>query len=290
MPKQQKKTLCLENSITEIKDDFDLPKIAASGQCFRVREFDDNMFRFITDSHVLYIRKLSQNTYAVRCEKDSWESVWSDYFDLQKNYCQLRKQIENKNTTAHLTGEAFIRNALQAGCGIRLLHQNAWEMLLTFIISQRKNIPAISKSIEILSAKYGDEIVTPYETVHAFPTPNTLSGVTEEDLRSCRIGYRAAYLMDAIKKVADKTLNLAALTHCSDEELFTELLKVHGVGKKVADCVCLYGYGRTSIAPVDVWIARAIEKEFQGKDPFSAYEDMAGILQQYIFYYMRTCL
>lgn len=263
----------------KIEDDFDLEKIKASGQCFRVRKFDDGTYRFITGGNVIYIRKEENNDYLICCNQNSWENIWMGYFDLSRNYRDIRNRIKG--------GNDFIGKAAYAGAGIRILRQNAWEMLITFIISQRKNIPAISKAVETLSEKYGRKIATAYETLYSFPTPEELSQATEEELRSCGLGYRTAYVMDAAEKVSKKALDLSALSSYSDEEIFTELLKIHGVGKKVANCVCLFGYGRMSRVPVDVWITRAISEEFQGQDPFPDFGDIAGIIQQYVFYYER---
>lgn len=163
-------------------------------------------------------------------------------------------------------------------------------MLVTFIISQRKNIPAISKSVDHIAERYGRPIVTEFETVHAFPTPEELSAASEEDLRGCSLGYRAPYVADAVRLVLSGELDLEAVAKLGDEELFEELKKVHGVGKKVANCICLFAYGRTGLVPVDVWIARAIEQECEGVDPFAAFGDDAGIIQQYVFFYMTQVM
>lgn len=183
--------------------------------------------------------------------------------------------------------DAFVQDAMECGRGLRVLHQDPWEMLVTFIISQRKNIPAISKAVELLAQKYGHVIPGEPEAVKSFPTPEELYRASETELRECGLGYRAAYVRDAARKVFSGELDLNVAAAYEDEKLFQELMKVHGVGKKVADCVCLFGYGRSSRAPVDVWIARAIQEECGGRNPFPAYGEDAGIIQQYIFYYEK---
>lgn len=279
----------MENStIITIEDDLDLGKIAASGQCFRVREFEDKTFRFITGNNVIYMRKLvdeaddtresSVSHYEISCSQDEWERIWEPYFDLARSYADIRRRSAGENQ--------FVDTAMDFGRGIRVLKQDAWEMLVTFIISQRKSIPAISKSVDYIAERYGRPIVTEFETVHAFPTPEELSAANEEDLRGCSLGYRAPYVADAVRLVLSGELDLEAIAKLGDEELFEELQKVHGVGKKVANCICLFAYGRTGLVPVDVWIARAIEQECEGVDPFAAFGDDAGIIQQYVFFYM----
>lgn len=272
----------LEEIVVEIEDDFELDKIASCGQCFRARFFEDGTCRFITGEHVVYMRKLREGRFLVRCGRGAWERVWTEYFDLSRNYRAVRENAMGKN--------AFVDRAAECGRGIRVLRQDPWEMLVTFIISQRKNIPAISKAVEHLARKYGREIATGRESVHAFPTPEALCGASAEELGACGLGYRTAYVRDAAERVRSGALDLRAAGGYGDEELFAELLKVRGVGRKVADCVCLFGYGRTARVPVDVWISRAIEIECGGQSPFKGFGADAGIIQQYVFYYERSCV
>lgn len=276
-------------NVITIEDDFDLSKIAASGQCFRVRQFDDGMYRFITREHVLYIKKVDVDSigkfdrsvrYEVSCSPEEWERIWHPYFDLDRDYAAIRKRSGDKNS--------FIDSAMDFGRGIRVLNQDPWEMLVTFIISQRKNMPAISKSVNLIAERFGSPVETQFEMIYAFPTPEQLTQASDEDLRACSLGYRAPYVADAARCVLSGELDLNAIASFSDEDLFEELQKVHGVGKKVANCICLFAYGRTSLVPVDVWIARAIEDECAGEDPFDAFGKDAGIIQQYVFYYMTS--
>lgn len=272
----------MSGKMIEIQDDFDLEKITSCGQCFRVKKYEDETYRFITEDHVLYIRKLPDNTYWISCSIKEWNQVWTDYFDLSRNYRNLRKIADGRND--------FIEKAMEYGLGLRVLHQKPWEMLITFIISQRKNIPAISKSVEALAKNYGHTITTDFGTVSSFPTPKELSKASIEDLCSCSLGYRAAYVKDAVERVVSGRLDLEKIAEYEDEKLFQELMKVYGVGKKVANCVCLFGYGRSSRVPIDIWISRAIQEEFNGEDPFSAFGEDAGIIQQYVFYYKKNLL
>ena len=283
----------MENStIITIEDDLDLKKIELSGQCFRVREFEDGTFRFITGDNVIYMKRLTDEAdfagengtsrYEVSCSQDEWERIWQPYFDLGRNYAKIRRKSAGESQ--------FVDTAMDFGRGIRVLKQDAWEMLVTFIISQRKNIPAISKSVNLIAERFGKPIVTEYETLYTFPTPQELAAASESDLRDCSLGYRAPYVTDAVRLVLSGELDLSAIDNLDDERLFEELQKVHGVGKKVANCVCLFAYGRTSLVPVDVWIARAIDEECGGEDPFEAFGANAGIIQQYVFFYMTRAL
>lgn len=265
--------------LVEIRDDFDLEKIAQSGQCFRVKKFENEVYRFISGDDVLYIQEAGNHQFSVSCGLDEWNSIWSPYFDLGRCYNEIFNQECGKHP--------FIHEAMVYGRGLRILHQNPWETLVTFIISQRKNIPAISKSVELLAMRYGRLMETERESLYSFPSPYELERVSEEELLLCRLGYRAQYVLDAIHQVVTGNLDLSVLFSYHDEQLVQELQKIHGVGKKVANCVALFAYGRTACVPIDVWISRAIENDCEGKSPFSLFKENAGIIQQYVFYYMK---
>lgn len=266
--------------ILKITDNFDLQKIADSGQCFRVKAFPDGTYRFITGSHVLYITYLEQNTYEISCSKSEWQSFWHSYFDLGRSYRKLRGQIPDT--------DSYMKKAAAGGAGLRILRQEPWEMLITFIISQQKTIPSIKSAVEKLAEVYGAPVKTDYETVHLFPSPKQMSPATMEELSQFRLGYRTSYILDAIDKVKSGLIDLDKISAYDDMQLFTALKSVRGVGDKVANCIALFSYGRTSLAPVDTWIKKVIEKEYQGISPFPGYGDTAGIMQQYMFYYAQT--
>ena len=264
-----------------IKDDFDLEKIIDSGQCFRGKCLEDGSYRFISGESVIYLRPEDREAgvYTVSCDRESWETTWFPFFDLERCYSEIAVLESGKHE--------FVDQAIAHGRGVRLLRQDPWEMLLTFIISQRKSIPAIIKSVEALSEKYGHDIVTEQERLKAFPSPEEMKEATAEELAACGLGYRVKYILDAIQKVNSGELNLKAIAKLPDDVLLEKLQAVMGVGIKVANCIALFAYGRTACVPVDVWIFRAIEKECGGVSPFSLYGENAGIIQQYIFYYER---
>lgn len=264
----------------EILDDFDLEKTASCGQCFRAKTVDGGLFRFVSGDHVVYIKELGDHQFSVSCTENEWKETWSRYFDLERSYKNLYYEERDKHD--------FVRMAMDCGRGIRILRQDPWEMLVTFILSQRKSIPAISKAVEALSEKYGHPIETDHEVIYSFPTAVEMADATVDGLQKCGLGYRVPYIYDAVQRVNSGTLNLKTLADYNDEELFQELQTVQGVGKKVANCICLFGYGRFGRVPVDVWIARAVEEDCCGEDPFLLFGNNAGIIQQYVFYYMKN--
>ena len=158
-------------------------------------------------------------------------------------------------------------------------------MIITFIISQQKTIPSIKSCVEELSQRYGTLLTGEREKIYAFPTAVQLEKATEEELRECKLGYRAPYIVDAAEKISSGSIDLDDLYHRSDKKTFETLKMISGVGDKVSNCICLFAYGRTRLAPVDTWIKKVIDQEYKGKNPFPRYKNAAGIMQQYIFFY-----
>ncbi|MBR1421385.1 MAG: hypothetical protein IJ575_10090 [Selenomonadaceae bacterium] len=278
----------------KITDDFDLDKIIESGQCFRPRKIQDR-YRFITKNHVLYIRQI-EDEYEISCSAEEWNQIWLKYFDLETNYSSLRYKINRK------ARNEFINQAVEFGKGIRILRQDPLETLISFIISQRKSIPAIRSSVEKICDRFGTEIETEFESsVHLFPTIDQISQAAEEDLKSMALGYRVPYIIDAIQKLtreiedeSEKTdlekifpIDLEKLNDFSNEKLLETLQRIHGVGKKIANCVALYSYHRLNCVPIDVWIERAMLEDLEGMNLKRAFGDFSGLVQQYVYFYKR---
>lgn len=264
----------------DIHDDMDLEKIAESGQCFRMKETSPGTWRVLSRDQMLFIRKVEGPRFQVSCSESEWDTIWYPYFDLDRNYSAIREKYKGRNE--------FTDRCMDAGRGLRILRADPFEMLITFIISQRKNIPAISASVEKICKRYGHMIGRDEDQdIYSFPTAEEMTRADEKGLSECSLGYRTPYILDAVSRVSDGRLNFEKMRKLDDRQLFDTLCTVKGVGVKVANCVELFGYARTSRAPVDVWIQRAIDQHYGGVNPFSEYGDEAGIIQQYIFYAMR---
>lgn len=269
------------NAMTTINNpDFDIQKIADSGQCFRLRRGVYGGYTLLAHDRVLRIRQTQEGCF-LDCDQAEYDSLWRGYFDMDTDYAAIRAEADPE--------DAFLQRACAYGQGIRMLRQDPWEMLVSFIISQRKNIPAIQYCIEALCSRYGDLLEDTEEGHFAsFPSARRLAALDEESFLACSLGYRAKYLLAAARMVASGALNLEAIAVLPDEALFSALLAVPGVGEKVANCVMLFGYHRLSRFPRDVWINRVEEREYGGAFPLERYPDLAGALQQYVFYYARS--
>jgi N-glycosylase/DNA lyase len=254
---------------------FDLQQIADSGQCFRMTKLENNRYQVLAGNHLLYVQQ-EKDYFTFDCTSEEFESFWKSYFDLDTDYSIYINAIPPE--------DSFLQMAVTAGGGIRILRQDKWEMLITFLLSQRKNIPAIKKSVEALCRLCG----TPIQNgLYAFPTPEQLAACSIEELERCSLGYRAKYIYRAAATVAADPACLERCAAFKDEELSQFLLSFYGVGVKVSNCVMLFGYHRIAAFPVDVWMNRILEQVYHGQFPLGRYEGFAGVIQQYMFYYGR---
>lgn len=272
------------------KSKLDIYKTLNSGQVFRYHILNDGeLFVLMTGKHYVVIETL-EDGYLFKCSDEVFSSVWSPYLDLDRDYDKVNRRIIRKDTR--------LKEAIRLHQGIRILKQDPFEMLITFIVSQSKAIPQIKKLVDGLSEEFGELIgICENVEIYAFPRPSDLSKLTEEDFRKMKFGYRASYLEAGVSMFLNTSEDFNELR---DEELKEKLISVKGVGDKVASCVMLFGYGRHSSFPIDVWMRRIVmalyfeeeskkvsdkKLEKYGKE---LYGEDAGIAQQYLFEYGRT--
>lgn len=253
---------------------FDLAQTLDCGQAFRWKPDENGVWSGIAKSRFIELKEQNGDIVISGASKSDFEEFWFDYFDLGRDYSAVINQFsENKTLYA----------AANASSGIRILRQEPFEALCSFIISQNNNIPRIKGIIDRLCENFGERKGVAY----AFPDAETLARLTETDLAPIRSGFRAKYIIDAARKVAGGEIDLESLKRLDYEAAREILLKIKGVGPKVADCVLLYGCGHIEAFPKDVWIKRALEEYFGGEIP-ACTKGAAGIAQQYIFYYIRS--
>ena len=255
-----------------------LNAIAASGQCFRWTPME-NGCRIVAHGRVLHARQVGPEKLALDCGAAE-KALWRDYFDLDTDYAAIIGAIPPE--------DAYLRAAAEYGQGIRILRQDPWEVLITFILSQRKSIPAIRQAVERLCAAAGEEIgseeVMP---LYAFPSPEALARLNDTALQRCGLGYRAPYVHRTACAFAEGRLTAAGLETLPDDDLFSALCGLYGVGRKIAHCVLLFGFHRMNAFPVDVWMQRVGAAHYPGGIPLAEYAPWAGVMQQYMFAYER---
>lgn len=270
--------------VVKIEDDLDLEKIADSGQCFRWTrgEEDESLtYRIIAGRNCLYVTSLGHDCYDFDCTEDEFRGFWRDYFDLGENYRSVRERIDPDQ-------DPFLWEASESEKGIRILRQDPWEMLITFIISQNRNIPAIRRSVELLSETCGQKKTdSKGRTYYAFPEPGAVRALTEKDLADCRLGYRCKYVHAAAEAVSGGMIDLDLLRGAEDGEAMSALTGLFGVGIKVASCVSLFGLHHKDAFPIDVWMKRILADNYPRGYPYERYSPYNGIYQQYMFAFYR---
>lgn len=259
--------------------DFHLETIMRSGQCFRLnrcmgKEEENNLYSLIAHDRVLLIEDMGGGSYDFTCTEEEFNEIWVSYFDLNLDYNEFCGSVDRN--------DEFLVRALDYGRGMKILRQDPWETLISFILSQQKNIPAIKKAVETLCVRYGREIGS---SVFSFPDSLALAEAGPEGLKNCGIGFRAKYVYDAAVKVLCGDIDLWALDDMCNEELRATLKTIYGVGDKIAACVMLFAYHRLEVFPIDVWIDRVLKERYPEGFPFEKYGSFAGVIQQYLFYY-----
>lgn len=280
-----------ENNLVILEDveNFDARAIFTCGQAFRWYEEKDGSFTTVHLGRVLNVLNEENRVVFKGTNLEEFKEIWVDYFDLNTNYKEIRKI---------LSGNEILVNAMEYGKGIRILNQNHFEMLISFIISANNMIPRIKKSIEVISMRYGKFICEDENRkYYSFPTVEELSNATVEDLREfAKVGFRDKRIFDTVNMILNDKIDLNSFESLETDILREELLKFSGVGNKVADCIMLFSYKRKEVFPVDVWIKRVMEELFIHKQmpvkKISSYaneifKENAGLAQQYLFYYGR---
>lgn len=256
---------------------FSLEQIARSGQCFRMSRREDGFFDIISGSRWMGARQ-SGETCEFLCTEEEFSEFWEDYFDLKQDYGEYISRIDKE--------DVYLNAAVKLAGGVRILRQDIWEMIVSFLISQQNNIVRIRRCIENICEAYGNPVKNGRGEVYfTFPEPEALAGLEEDALKACNLGYRSKYVVRAARSVAEGRFDLEQLGTLPYEKAKEELLKLFGVGVKVADCICLFGLHHLEAFPVDTHISQALKKYYGDGFPMEKYRGIQGVIQQYIFYY-----
>ncbi len=273
---------------------FELKDIFECGQCFRWKEQKDGSYTGIFKKNVINVKKTEKNvTFQGICEKDIQETV-REYFDLNRDYEEIKEKLSKIDDN--------MKTSIKYGEGIRILNQDIWETIISFIISANNNIPRIKGIIERLSKNYGELIKFRGEEYYTFPSPEQLKDVTVEEYRKLGLGFRDIRLYETTKMILQKEINLEEMeNNPNTTEVRNQLLKLSGVGPKVADCILLFStLKRFEVFPIDVWVRRVMNDLYiKQKDETKVskkqieeiaeekFGNLAGLAQQYLFYWRR---
>ena len=291
-----------ENSIIlENVKDFNIKQILECGQCFRWERITDTDYIIVAYRRVIEVIQEGSTVTILNTNMKDFNEIWKQYFDLEVNYGEIKEELSK---------DELLRKSVEFGYGIRILNQDPFEMLISFIISARNSIPSIMKTIKKISERWGDKIEYKGNIYYAFPTPEQLKEAKLEEIKETGASFRSKYIIDTISKVNatieaknNGTLNeelqqfdLEYIKSLPVDECHKALQNFMGVGAKVADCIMLFSMSKHSAFPVDVWIKRAMIHFYLapdvslnkirvfGRDKFG---ELAGLAQQYLFYYAR---
>lgn len=273
--------------ILEGVEDFHPKHTFECGQCFRWNQEEDGSYTGVAHKKVINIQTQGNNIIINNTNIDDFNTIWRSYFDLDRDYSAIKEKLSQ---------DPILKKATEFGWGIRILNQDVWECLISFIISSNNQIPRIKKIIESICEKYGQPIEYNNKIYYSFPDPEDLKDEILEDLAFCRSGYRCGYILDAIRCVTEGMVNLGQLKDLSTADAEKELVKIKGVGPKVAHCILLFSAEKYDAFPIDVWVRRVMGHLYFGENmsidqvkKFVAnqYGHLAGFAQQYLFYYAR---
>ncbi len=280
--------------ILKNQSSFELKDIFDCGQCFRWNEQNDGSYTGVIKNAIINVRKENENIiFKGKCEENIKDLV-DYYFDLNTDYEEIKQKLSNI--------DEYLKTSVEYGKGIRILNQDLWETIISFIISANNNIPRIKGIIERLSQKYGNEIEWNGQKYYTFPTPEQLKDVTVQEYRSLGLGFRDIRLYETTKMILEKQVDLEKLqANTNTQEVRNELLTLSGVGPKVADCILLFSdLKRFDVFPIDVWVRRVMNDLYIKEDDESKvskvkiekiadekFGSLKGLAQQYLFYWRR---
>ena len=286
--------------IEDVKN-FRLKHIFECGQIFRFEEIAENHYIVIAFGKLIEVKEDGSNIIIYNTTEKEVNEIWIKYFDLDRDYSTIKQELSK---------DTLLKQSIEFGYGVRILNQDPFEMLLSFIISARNNIPSIKKTVNKISIKWGKEIEYKGKIYHQFPNILQIKDATLEEIQETGASFRSKYILDTIKNVysaIDKKLetshedavlkyNLNYIKSLNDDECHSALQEFKGVGAKVADCIMLFSMEKTSAFPVDVWVKRAMIHFYGAEDSSlnkirifgrNKFGKLAGFAQQYLFYYAR---
>lgn len=279
--------------ILEGVKNFNIKQILECGQCFRWEKKSELDYIVIAYGRVIEVVQDGDKVTILNSNKEDFNDIWLTYFDLERDYSKIKEELSK---------DAILKKSVDFGYGIRLLNQDPFELVISFIISARNSIPSIKKTIKKISERWGEKIEYNGEVFYTFPTPEMLKDVTEDEIRETGASFRSKYIVDTVYRInedlenSDGIYNLDRITSLTDDECHVALQEFKGVGAKVADCIMLFSMSKYSAFPVDVWVKRAMMHFYNAEEGSlnkirifarDKFKGLSGFAQQYLFYYAR---
>lgn len=270
----------------KIKNNFDLKSTITCGQIFRFIE-DCNSYTIIVKDRVINLKQ--DNDYIIiesNKEEDLEEFIY-DYFDLNRDYEKIENEILKKDKK--------LKEAINFSKGLKMIHQDPFETLISYIISQNNRVPSIANALNLLSLNYGEKVIFKDKEYFLFPSLEKLSKLSVEDFRNCKVGFRDKYLYEIIESINNKKLELDKIYEMSGDEALKYLVEFKGIGVKVASCILLFAYQKFDVYPVDTWVKKFMKEDYNiegeaniRKFTYEKYKDYSALAIQYMFNYKRN--
>lgn len=236
--------------------DFEPKHTFDCGQCFRWKENDDKSFTGVAFNRAVRIYKKDNDLYIEGAEYKDAE-LWEDYLDLKRDYGLIKNELSK---------DKIMKEAIKYGWGIRILHQDIFETIISFIISANNRIPMIKRAIENICKEFGDKIIFNNNLYYTFPSPDKLSKADVKDLQNLGCGFRAEYIVDTVKKINNGEIDIKSISYMETDKAQLELMKLKGIGPKVADCILLFSMRKYDAFPVDIWVKRVMQYFYLAPD------------------------
>ncbi len=292
-----------DSIVIEGVKNFKLKQTFECGQCFRFHKISDTNYITVAFERVIELEEDGDNIIIYNSNEDDVKNIWIKYFDLERDYSAIKEELAKDD---------LLKKSVEFGPGIRILNQDPFEILISFIVSARNSIPSIMKTINKISAKWGRKIEYKGEIYYAFPTVEQIKDASLEEIQETGASFRSKYIIDTIgnvyksmeaakngseeEKEEYKKYNLDYIKSLSDDDCHKALQEFKGVGAKVADCIMLFSMEKYSAFPVDVWVKRAMIYFYGAEDASlnkirifarNKFGKLSGFAQQYLFYYAR---
>ena len=269
----------------KIKNNFDLKATITCGQIFRYIE--DDGYIIILKDRIIKLKEYKNYIYIESNNEDNLKQIVYDYFDLDRNYDEIENIILSKDEK--------IRPALEFSKGLKMIHQDPFETLIAYIISQNNRVPSIANSLNLLSMNYGEKVNFNGREYYLFPSLEKLSKLTISDFRNCKVGFRDKYLFEIVHNIIDKKLDLDSIYGKNSDEALKYLMNFKGIGMKVASCILLFAYQKFDVYPVDTWVKKFMKDDYNiegenniRKFTYDKYKEYSGLAIQYMFNYKRN--
>lgn len=269
-----------------IKNDFDIDSTITCGQIFRYTK-ENNNYTIILKDRVISLTVDNQNINIESNNEDNLEEVINDYFDLKRDYKKIEDDI--------IKMDKNIEQAILESHGLHMIHQDPFETIISYVISQNNRVPSIANSLNLIACRYGKRIVFKDKEYYLFPSYQDLKTIKEEEYRECKVGFRDKYLLGIVESINNKTLDLDKIYDMRSDEALNYLMSFKGIGNKVASCILLFAYQKFDVYPIDTWVKKFMKddynieglkeiKEFTVK----TYKEYSGLAIQYMFNYKRN--